>query len=296
MTLFIVNSVIIVAFLVFLVLKGKSSKATSWVASIKARLLQMMAASKDMRRFSGFTSAPIAYIRNPSLWVRGFDFSGTAAGINGLGGVGGGTLITPRHVLLANHVPYRESGVPFPLEMFFVNNAGQTLVYKVIDIQQVGKSDIAIGTLDRNADPSLTIYPILPDNWLRYIVNQTETRSAMGSVFQQTTVMLPVLYLDYEKKIFTGDLTEIRMSLATVMTPTFEAARAYAESLVIGDSGNPIFVMVGDKLALLGAWFRGTEGEKIGAFPWLADYRSQVEEITGIRLRTIDLSGFQKVA
>ena len=296
MTLLIVNSVIIVAFLVLLVLKGKSSKPASWILSIKARLLQMMAVSTDLRRFSGFTSAPIAWIRNPSLWASGFDFSGTAAGINGLGGVGGGTLITPRHVLLASHVPYRSPYVPFPLEMFFVNNAGQTLTYKVIDIQQVGTTDIAIGTLDRDVDSSLAIYPILPDNWTDYIQNIKEDRSVMGTRSLWIQTLLPVLYSTQNKVISTGDLTQIYLGIGEVTPPTFEPAKEFATGLVTGDSGNPIFVLVGNQLVLLGAWFKGQSGALIGSFPWLQEYRSQVEAITGIRLRTANLSGFKKVA
>ena len=286
MTFFIVNSVLIIAFLVFLALQGSSSspsKPVDWIASIKARLLQMMAGSKDMRRFSGFTSAPIAWIRNSSLWANAFDFSGTAAGINGLGGVGGGTLITPRHVLFANHVPYRT--MPFPFDIFFVNNAGKTLAYKVTAIQQVGITDIAIGTLDRDVDSSLAIYPILPDNWTEYTSGNAENPAA-----------LPVLYSDSEKKICTGDLIRVRDGTGTVVLPSFDGARPYAEDLVVGDSGNPIFVMVGDKLTLLGAWHTGSYGNIVGTFPWLIDYRPQVEAITGIPLRTANLSGFKKVA
>jgi len=292
MTLFIVNSVLIIAFLVFLALQG--SKTVDWLSSIKARLLQMMAGSKDMRRFSGFTSAPIAWISNPSLWASGLDFSGTAAGIMGLGGVGGGTLITPRHVLFANHVPYRT--LPFPFDVFFVNNAGKTLTYKVTAIQQVGTTDIAIGTLDRDVDSSLAIYPILPDNWTDYIQTRIEDRSVMGTRGLWIQTLLPVLYSTQNKVISTGDLTQIYLGIGEVTPPTFEPAKEFATGLVGGDSGNPIFVLVGNQLVLLGAWFKGQSGALIGSFPWLQEYRSQVEAITGIPLRTANLSGFKKVA
>jgi hypothetical protein len=117
----------------------------------------------------------------------------------------------------------------------------------------------------------------------------------MGTIFQWTGLSLPILYLDYEKKVSTADLTEIGMSIATVTPPTFEPAKAWTEALVVGDSGNPIFAILGDELVLLGAWYRGTDGSRVGQFPWLIDYKSQIEAITGTKLRIADLSGLTKV-
>jgi len=269
---------------------GKKVRA-NWVSSIKSTLLKLMVPGADRRLFSGFTQATFSWIRNPASWVRIFNWTGTAAGINGLGGVGGGTLITRRHVLFAHHVPYPDR----PFDIFFVNADSRTFQYKVTAIQQVGTTDIAIGTLDRDADASLTVYPVLPDNWLQYVANQTEIRNVMGTTFRLTTLVLPILYSDSEKKISTADLTEIRMGKATVKPPTFEPAKAWTEALVVGDSGNPIFAIVGDELVLLGAWHTGTDGGVVGTFPWLIDYKPQIEAITGTKLRIADLSGLTKV-
>ena len=265
---------------------------TNWVAGIKSTLIKLMQPGADRRLFSGFTASPIGWIRNAASWVRVFNWTGTAAGINGLGGVGGGTLITRRHVLFANHVPYPDR----PFDIFFANADSRTFQYKVTAIQQVGTTDIAIGTLDRDVDPSINVYAVLPDNWLQYVANQTEIRNVMGTTFRLTTLVLPILYSDSEKKISTADLTEIRMGKATVTPPSFETARAWSEALVVGDSGNPIFVMLGDELVLLGAWHTGTDGGVIGTFPWLIDYKSQIEAITGTKLRIADLSGLDRIA
>jgi hypothetical protein len=265
---------------------------TNWVSGIKSTLTKMMIPGADRRLFSGFTASPIGWIRNAASWVRVFNWTGTAAGINGLGGVGGGTLITRKHVLFAHHVPYPER----PFDIFFVNKDSRTFSYKITAIQQVAGTDIAIGTLDRDADPSLNVYRVLPDNWLQYIANKTETLSAMGITYRQTKTVLPILYVDSEKKVSTADMTEVRMNKATVTPPSFEPARAWTEALVVGDSGNPIFVMLGSELVLLGAWYTGTDAGVVGTFPWLIDYKAQIESITGTKLQIADLSGLDRIA
>ena len=121
----------------------------NWVSEIKSTLIKLMVPGADRRLFSGFTQATFSWIRNSASWVGVFNWTGVSAGINGLGGVGGGTLISRRHVLFANHVPYPAR----PFDIFFLNADSRTFNYKVTNVQQVGSTDIAIGTLDRDADP-----------------------------------------------------------------------------------------------------------------------------------------------
>ena len=270
---------------------------TNWVSGIKSTLTKLMTPGADRRLFSGFTQATFSWIRNPASWVRVFNWTGYAAGINGLGGVGGGTLITRRHVLLAHHVPYPAR----PFDIFFVNADSRTFQYKVTAIQQVEGSDIAIGTLDRDADPSLAVYRVLPDNWTQYISNKviqpTATYIAMGLTAPTQSFVLPVLYSGQTRKVSTADVTSIVGGLAGVDIPAFEVARAFGDAIIGGDSGNPIFAMLGDELVLLGAMYTGPDrGFTVGTFPWLITQRGAIEAIIGQKLRVADMSGLDRIA
>ena len=262
---------------------------SNWVSGIKSTLTKMMTPGADRRLFSGFTQSTFSWVRNPASWVSVFNWTGVSAGINGLGGVGGGTLITRRHVLFAHHVPYPAR----PFDIFFVNADSRTFTYKVTNIQQVGDSDISIGTLDRDADASLFVYKILPDNWTQFIANKTERFNQMGVSFTNQMFVLPVLYTNYDRRVATGDVVNVRMGTATVNIPAFENARAFGEALRVGDSGNPIFVPVGNELVLLGGWWQNASAPgEVGKFPWLLSYREAVEKIIGQKLQVVDLGRY----
>ena len=269
----------------------------NWVSGIKSTLIKLMVPGADRRLFSGFTQATFSWIRNSASWVRVFNWTGLSAGINGLGGVGGGTLISRRHVLFANHVPYPAR----PFDIFFTNADSRTFNYKVTNVQQVGSTDIAIGTLDKDADPSLTVYRVLPDNWSQYIANKTiqptATYIAMGLTTPTQTFVLPVLYTGQDRKVSTADVISIAYGIAGVNIPAFEPARAFGDGVRGGDSGNPIFAMLGDELVLLGAWYTGPNlGYTVGTFPWLLDQKPAIEKIMGQKLQVANMSGLNRIA
>ena len=119
----------------------------------------------------------------------------------------------------------------------------------------------------------------------------------MGVSFTNQMFVMPVLYTNYDRRVATGDVVNVRMGTATVNIPAFENARAFGEALRVGDSGNPIFVPVGNELVLLGGWWQNASAPgEVGKFPWLLSYREAVEKIIGQKLQVIDTRGLDRVA
>ena len=128
------------------------------------------------------------------------------------------------------------------------------------------------------------------------VIPPSATFAAVGLTAPTQTFVLPVLYVNQDRKVSTADVVSILAGLANVNIPAFEVARAFGDAVIGGDSGNPIFAMLGDELVLLGGWYTGADGDAIGKFPWLITHRGAIEAIMGQKLRVADMSNLDRIA
>lgn len=225
---------------------------------------------------------PYNWPRNNNCWAKSLDLSGNAACIVPLGGVGGGTLITKKHVLLANHVPYSSS----PFMIFFINNNNVSLVYNVMKTKRVANTDILIGELDKEVDSSLKIYKVLPSNYLKYFDKETN---------------FPLLYSDQERKALIGENGLINTtygSTNTLINISKDSNRSqYFEPLIGGDSGNIVSTIINNEIVVIGAWYM-TMGNMAGLATnipsYLTEVNNTIESLTsGYKVNEVDLSQFK---
>ena len=225
---------------------------------------------------------PYNWPRNNNCWAKSLDLSGYAAAVVPLGGVGGGTLITKKHVLLANHVPYSQS----PFMIFFINNNNVSLVYNVMKTKRVANTDILIGELDKEVDASLKIYKVLPANYLKYFDKQ---------------INFSLLYSDQERKALIGENGMINTtygSTNTLINISKDSNRAqYFEPLIVGDSGNIVSTIINNEVVLIGGWYM-TLGAMAGLATNIPSYINEVNNTitslsSGYKVNEVDLSGFK---
>jgi hypothetical protein len=225
---------------------------------------------------------PYNWPRNNNCWAKSIDLTGYAACIVPLGGVGGGTLITKKHVLLSNHVPYSQS----PFMIFFVNNNNVSLVYNVMKTKRVANTDILIGELDKEVDSSLKVCSVLPANYLKYFDKQ---------------INFPLLYSDQERKALIGENGSINITYAstnTLINISKNPDRAqYFEPVIGGDSGNIVSTIINNELVLIGAWYM-TFGAMSGLGTNIPSYLTEVNNTitslsSGYKVNEVDLSGFK---
>jgi hypothetical protein len=225
---------------------------------------------------------PYNWPRNNNCWAKSLDLSGYAAAVVPLGGVGGGTLITKKHVLLANHVPYSQS----PFMIFFINNNNVSLVYNVMKTKRVANTDILIGELDKEVDSSLKVYNVLPANYLKYFDKQ---------------INFPLLYSDQERKALIGENGMINTtygSTNTLINISKDTNRSqYFEALIGGDSGNIVSTIINNEIVVIGAWYM-TLGTMAGLATNIPSYINEVNNTisslsSGYKVNEVDLSGFK---
>jgi len=225
---------------------------------------------------------PYNWPRNNNCWAKSLDLSGYSAAVVPLGGVGGGTLITKKHVLLAHHVPYSQS----PFMIFFINNNNVSLVYNVMKTKRVANTDILIGELDKEVDSSLKVYNVLPANYLKYFGN---------------AINFPLLYSDQERKALIGENGLINTTFGstnTLINISKDANRAqYFEALIGGDSGNIVSTIINNEIVVIGAWYM-TFGTSAGLATNIPNYINEVNNTisslsSGYKVNEVDLSGFK---
>lgn len=225
---------------------------------------------------------PYNWPRNNNCWAKSLDLTGYCAAVVPLGGVGGGTLITKKHVLLANHVPYSSS----PFMIFFVNNNNVSLVYNVMKTKRVANTDILIGELDREVDASLKVYNVLPTNYPKYFSKDTN---------------FPILYSDQERKALIAEYAMLNStygSINTVLNVSKDPNRAqYFEALIGGDSGNIVSTIINNEITVIGAWymtFGSSAGLATNVPSYITDINNTIASMTsGYKVTEADLSGFK---
>jgi len=114
----------------------------------------------------------------------------------------------------------------------------------------------------------------------------------MGATGTEVSTALPVLYSNQDRKVSTADLINVRLGVADLGIPAFEVARSFGDPIRGGDSGNPIFVPVGNELVLLGGFWKLGSGNVIASFPWIITYRGAIENVIGQKLQVVDLGRF----
>ena len=237
---------------------------------------------KEKNLISSFTMTPIKWTRNINCWAKDLDLTGTSCGIWGLGGVGGGTLITKKHVLLANHVPYPS----LPAIIYFVDKNNNSYQHKIIKTKQVANTDILIGELDKEVDASLKIYKVLPANYLKYFGGATN---------------FPLLYSDQERKALIGENGMINTTYGSTNTliniPKDVNKAQYFEALIVGDSGNLVSTIINNEIVVIGGWYM-TLGTMAGLATNIPSYINEVNNTisslsSGYKVNEVDLSGFK---
>jgi hypothetical protein len=233
-----------------------------------------------------------SYTRNTNFWASDVDLTSISPWNSSGGANKAGVLITPRHVLNAAHYPF---GVGTTVR--FITSDNTVVDRKVVARQfapnysssRVNHPDYIVYTLDSDVPAGISFSKVLPSGYANYIStdNLADTR-------------IPALGLDAQEKGTIRDTyakTEIRFR-----KPTDADRLLLYESIIIGDSGNPVFYILNGELVLMTVWTGGGGGS--GSL--IANYISTVNQMiadadtkagvsTGYTLTEADLSGFPAV-
>ncbi len=164
-------------------------------------------------------------------WTRSIDISGVAFDSDRTA-----TLITPRHIVMAKHFA---RAVLAPV--IFHDRSGKRLERKIIGLAP-GQGDVVVGLLDEAVPSNYTSYP-LPDS----------------SSDIQSLVDRPVIVSDQKRLLFVHLVAGV--GGGGISFKQDESDRyGWGKNLVVGDSGNPSFLIVGKQLVLVETHSTGGPG------------------------------------
>jgi hypothetical protein len=229
--------------------------------------------------FSEKNNQTNTYARNAACWASSLDWSGVSPTNSAEAFKRGGTLISPRHLVWANHF-----NIPNGTTLTFVNNANEVFTKTVINSLRIGATDIRVGVLNSDVDQSVTYYAVLPADYRDYLVSVLLT-------------YLPLITTDQEQKALCRELINVGASGQSWAHRAAQTGNRadYTENLVVGDSGQPLFMLINGQLVLLGSHYSA------GAVPQLANYTTEINAAMttlggGYQLTTADLSAFTNFA
>lgn len=207
--------------------------------------------------FSTLDHVNRVFVRNPDCWASDLDLTCISPSNFSYNNLHAGTLITPRHAILAAHFKLATGD-----SIYFVTNENETIRRKIIgykvntQFSPIQFPDIEIVTLDSDIPSTIKPCVFLPSNYATYLSN-----NGRG---------IPILNSDQEKKALVSQLqtfnslTSINgnpsIMMLTEQTCSTAPRLALHEAVISGDSGNPRFIILRGQLVLLSAvtWSDGS--------------------------------------
>ena len=213
---------------------------------------------------------------NPKFWGRGIDFSCASPWNSGGGRLRAGTLISKRHIVFAKHFPLW-SGV----RILFVDDEGQVCPLRIESTKGIDKTDIMVGLLNYEVTPNIRPAKILPPDADKYI--------GMGTG-------MPVLTLTQWEKLSISEISYIPTNGSRNCTiysraPADKSREVFAEGLIIGDSGNPAFILINGEPVLLYCLYGGGRGSGSALHLYSREIQKAMDELClGYVLEVFDFS------
>lgn len=217
------------------------------------------------------------YVRNTDCWAYPVNLTGISPWNSRGANTRAGTAITPRHTIQAAHYPLVVSDT-----IRFVAADNTVVTRTVSGVQSIANSDIQIALLDSDLPASITPLKFAPANLYSYLPSLE-------------LFTIPVFATDYEEKIFIKETCptcwDNAIKSGTFRDALTEPFSRLAESIISGDSGNPVCMIVNNAPVIISHWLGPSTGPLYHT--WLTEIASALTTLGGGHtLSTVDLSAF----
>lgn len=249
-----------------------------WVWADVDRRLEGADPALCLSRFAGYPSgaANDRFTPNTNFWAKGIDFTCVSPWNSAGGSLRAGTLISRRHIIFAQHFPLAKGA-----RILFVDDEGAVCPCYIEATKAIAGSDIMIGLLNAEVAPNIHPAKILPPDFQRHV----------GRAEQ-----FPVVTFNQKEQLFLTRLAHIptnltlRVSMCSWKPKNKNRAR-FRDKIIVGDSGNPAFLLIKDQPVLIYCLHRGGCGSGPSIHLYRREIQATMDELCpGYKLESFDFS------
>lgn len=227
--------------------------------------------------FSTWNPSTQSITRNSGLFVSSIDWSCLAASYANGGGFGG-TLISPRHFITANHNLLNGNAIG-TLQFVDSSNNVRSATVSSGSFVNIAGTDITVVKLNADVPSGINFAKVLPANFRTKLPN--------------IQYGIPCIMGDQFKTFRIGEWNNVASpgNFAFIGTPKVSGRIPWYNTPVGGDSSSPSFLIISGAPVVLTCWSTASGGGNY------ADYITEINAAMttlggGYQLTTVDLSGF----
>lgn len=206
------------------------------------------------------------FVRNPNCWLNGVSNIScmSPAQLSGAWwNQRAGTLISPRHVILAKHftIAILQGGT----DILFVADDNTVVTRKLVSYILDPNSDIAIYLLDSDVPSNIKFAKVLHPAHAQYIARTDKVKYAVFSDQDEKALIGINTYLPkdpappgYQDVVYVQNPAYIYV--AALQAQIDPAIPGFYETPVAGDSGDPMFLVIDNELVIISCWTTPVSG------------------------------------
>ena len=210
------------------------------------------------------------YTRNPALWCGNINLTCISPWNNNGANTRAGTLVTPRHVLNAAHYELNVGNtIRFVASDGAAHNRNITGKKRHPDYpasEGFHWPDLTIYTLNEDLPAAIQPCQVMPANYAAYLVENTITRPACLGLDQEEKALIVDFYGGTLGSAWGGGFN----------APVDPDRLIFNEEKIVGDSGNPAFMIVNNALVLITVWTYGGSGSGTPVARFLPDLNQMI--------------------
>ena len=212
---------------------------------------------------------------NEKFWLKGVDFSCASPWNDSCGTMRAGTLISKRHVIFAKHFPLWKG-----VRIVFVDGEGEVCPCHIAATKALETCDVMIGLLDYEVTPNIHPVKILPVDYEKHIGD------GKG---------LPIVTFNQREQALLSECRGIGTNSISNVASTNLAWKAFGGKIVVGDSGNPAFLLIGSEPILLYCLLSGGVGHGPAIHRYRREIQKAMDELcSGYKLESFDFSSVRR--